>query len=51
MLDAKKLLFTRPLERLFAEPHYMSGWLSINKKALQMTDNGVQWLENPPTLS
>lgn len=47
VLDAKKLLFTRPLERLFAEPHYMSGWLSINKKALQMTDNGVQWLENP----
>ena len=47
VLDAKKLLFTRPLERLFAEPHYMSGWLSINKKALQITDNGVQWLENP----
>lgn len=47
VLDAKKLLFTRPLERLFAEPHYMSGWLSINKKALQMTDDGVQWLENP----
>src|SRR5690606_13606434 len=30
-LDAKKLLMIRPLERLFAEPHYMAGWLSMNK--------------------
>ncbi len=47
VLDAKKLLFTRPLERLFAEPHYMSGWLSINKQALRVSGGEVQWLENP----
>ena len=47
VLDAKKLLFTRPLERLFAEPHYMSGWLSINKKALVIKDGSIEWLENP----
>ena len=47
VLDAKKLLFTRPLERLFAEPHYMSGWLSINKKALVIKDGAIEWLENP----
>uniref|UniRef100_UPI00356287E9 biotin/lipoyl-containing protein n=1 Tax=Spongiibacter sp. TaxID=2024860 RepID=UPI00356287E9 len=50
VLDAKKLLFTRPLERLFAEPHYMSGWLSINKQALRVSGGEVQWLENPIVL-
>ncbi|GAA4086909.1 biotin/lipoyl-containing protein [Zhongshania borealis] len=46
-LDAKKLLLIRPLERLFAEPHYMSGWLSMNKDSLRIVDGEIQWLVNP----
>ncbi|WP_373089839.1 biotin/lipoyl-containing protein [Zhongshania sp.] len=46
-LDAKKLLLIRPLERLFAEPHYMSGWLSINKDSLHIAGGEIKWQINP----
>ena len=46
-LDAKKLLLIRPLERLFAEPHYMSGWLSMNKDSLHIDDGEIKWQTNP----
>ncbi|MDF1691807.1 MAG: biotin carboxylase N-terminal domain-containing protein [Zhongshania sp.] len=46
-LDAKKLLLIRPLERLFAEPHYMSGWLSMNKDSLRIVDGEIVWKANP----
>ncbi|MDX1505371.1 MAG: biotin/lipoyl-containing protein [Spongiibacter sp.] len=47
VLDAKQLLIIRPLERLFAEPHYMAGWLSINKDTVSVGSDGVTWSENP----
>ncbi len=46
-LDSKKLLLIRPLERLFAEPHYMSGWLSMNKDSLRIVNGEIQWQVNP----
>jgi acetyl/propionyl-CoA carboxylase alpha subunit len=46
-LDSKKLLLIRPLERLFAEPHYMAGWLSINKDSLDIVKGEIQWKMNP----
>lgn len=46
-LDAKKLLLIRPLERLFAEPHYMSGWLSMNKDTLKVDGKSLVWKKNP----
>lgn len=46
-LDAKKLLMIRPLERLFAEPHYMAGWLSMNKGSLSVDNGKIKWAVNP----
>jgi biotin carboxyl carrier protein len=46
-LDAKKLLMIRPLERLFAEPHYMAGWLSMNKDSLRIDNGEIKWAVNP----
>lgn len=46
-LDAKKLLLIRPLERLFTEPHYMSGWLSMNKETLKVDGKSLVWKKNP----
>ncbi|QQD16624.1 biotin carboxylase [Spongiibacter nanhainus] len=46
-LDAKKLLLIRPLERLFTEPHYMSGWLSMNKDTLEVDGKSLVWKKNP----
>ncbi|WP_269618292.1 biotin/lipoyl-containing protein [Zhongshania sp. BJYM1] len=46
-LDAKKLLMIRPLERLFAEPHYMAGWLSMNKDSLSIEKGKIKWAVNP----
>lgn len=47
MMASKKLLFTRPLERLFSEPHFMAGWISVNKHAVTITDGKVEWHANP----
>ncbi|MBD2859229.1 biotin carboxylase [Spongiibacter sp. KMU-158] len=47
VLDAKQLLITRPLERLFAEPHYMAGWLSITQGAVALSDGNITWSKNP----
>jgi acetyl/propionyl-CoA carboxylase alpha subunit len=47
LLDRKGTLITRPMERLLADPHLLSGWLSMNRKNFR-TDNGkVVWLRNP----
>ena len=46
-LDIKQLLITRPLERLFGEPHYMAGWLSIHKDAVKVSKKSVEWTVNP----
>lgn len=48
VLDAKQLLLTRPLERLFAEPHFMSGWLALHEDSVKLGKNGsVEFGENP----
>lgn len=47
VLNAKQLLLTRPLERLFNEPHYMAGWISVHKDALTLSADGVVWHQNP----
>jgi biotin carboxyl carrier protein len=48
VLGRKQLLLTRPIERLFAEPHVLSGWLSINQNNFTRDAKGnISWLENP----
>ncbi|MCH2039968.1 MAG: hypothetical protein MK185_05000 [Saccharospirillaceae bacterium] len=48
VLAHKELLLTRPIERLFADPHILSGWLSINQNHFEQSDSGqIHWLTNP----
>ena len=48
VLAQKELLLTRPIERLFAEPHILSGWLSINQAHFSQNNKGeISWLKNP----
>mgnify|MGYP002700195251 CR=1 FL=1 len=48
VLARKQLLLCRPIERLFSEPHVLSGWLSTNQHNFSIDENGgVLWLENP----
>ena len=48
VLARKQLLLSRPIERLFSEPHVLSGWLSTNQHNFSIDENGsVFWLENP----
>jgi len=46
-LDRKGTLLTRPMEKLLADPHLLSGWLSINKNNFKIKDGKVVWLRNP----
>ncbi|WP_243373587.1 biotin/lipoyl-containing protein [Geotalea sp. SG265] len=46
-LDRKGTLITRPMERLLANPHLLSGWLSMNTKNFRMDKGKVVWLRNP----
>ena len=47
VLDRKGTLVTRPMEQLLADPHLLSGWLSINKKNFLLEKGKVTWLRNP----
>ena len=47
LLDRKGTLITRPMERLLADPHLLSGWLSVNTKNFRMDNGKVVWLRNP----
>ncbi|TNC82702.1 MAG: biotin carboxylase [Oleiphilus sp.] len=48
ILSRKQLLLTRPMQKLFSEPHILSGWLSLNKVNFEFLKNGkIQWSENP----
>jgi biotin carboxyl carrier protein len=47
VLDAKKTLVLRPIERLVACPHTLSGWLSANKDAFAFENGRVAFAENP----
>ncbi|MFT5604563.1 MAG: acetyl/propionyl-CoA carboxylase alpha subunit [Paracoccaceae bacterium] len=46
-LSMKQILITRPLERLFAEPHYMAGWLSLHSDVVTISKKTVAWKVNP----
>jgi acetyl/propionyl-CoA carboxylase alpha subunit len=46
-LDRKGTLITRPMERLLADPHLLSGWLSMNTKNFRIDSGKVVWLRNP----
>ena len=46
-LDRKGTLITRPMERLLADPHLLSGWLSMNTGNFRLDDGKVVWLRNP----
>lgn len=47
VLDRKGTLLTRPMEKLLADPHMLSGWLSLNRKNFSIEDGKVVWLRNP----
>ncbi|NTV50154.1 MAG: biotin carboxylase [Geobacteraceae bacterium] len=47
LLDRKGTLITRPMERLLADPHLLSGWLSLNTKNFRIDKGKVVWLRNP----
>ena len=46
-LEQQQTLLLRPLELLLAEPHILSGWLSINRDSYTLIEGKVSWNENP----
>ena len=46
-LDRKGTLLTRPMELLLADPHMLSGWLSLNRKNFTFKNGKLVWLRNP----
>ena len=46
-LEQKQTLLLRPLELLLAEPHILSGWLSINRDSYTLIEGKISWNENP----
>lgn len=47
ILDRKRLLVTRPMDKLLQDPHLLSGWLSINRNNFSVTNGKVVWHDNP----
>ncbi|MFT5481703.1 MAG: acetyl/propionyl-CoA carboxylase alpha subunit [Halieaceae bacterium] len=43
----KQGLLLRPLEVLLADPHKLSGWLSLNRDSYTMIEGRLAWNENP----
>ena len=50
VLDEKKTLVWRPIEKLLSCPHALSGWLSANKDAFAFENGRVTFTENPVDL-
>ena len=50
VLDEKKTLVLRPIEKLLSCPHTLSGWLSANKDAFAFDNGRVTFTENPVDL-
>jgi len=46
-LHFKESLLLRPLHMLLAEPHMLSGWLSINRDCYTVIEGKICWNENP----
>lgn len=48
VLRRKQLLLTRPIKELFAQPHILAGWLSVNKDCFKADKKGkLSWTCNP----
>lgn len=47
VIDRKITLFDRLFEKLLAQPHILSGWLSVNKKHFSISKGRIAWQENP----
>lgn len=47
VLDRKQSLLLRPLQKLFNEPHALSGWLSLNRQHFIVTAGKVILTKNP----
>ena len=47
VLEAKKTLILRPLQKLLDCPHTLSGWLSANKDAFKRDGGKISFSENP----
>ncbi|MEE4659479.1 MAG: biotin/lipoyl-containing protein [Halieaceae bacterium] len=45
--ERKYSLLRRPIERLMAEPHVLSGWLSVNRDCYTLIEGRICWNENP----
>lgn len=50
VFDRKQSLLLRPIEALFAEPHQLAGWLSVNRHNFTVSGGRIQWLSNPVEL-
>ena len=46
-LERKYSLLCRPLEKLLAEPHLLSGWLSAHRDSYRLVDGKIRWNRNP----
>ncbi len=46
-VERKRSLLLRPIERLFEQPHYLAGWLSLNKDKFKVNGDRIEWIENP----
>jgi len=47
VLQRKQSLLLRPMQRLLAQPHLLSGWLSVNRAAFSFEGDRITWAENP----
>lgn len=47
VIERKRSLVVRPIQRLFDQPHIMAGWLSMNRDRFTVKGSRVEWLENP----
>jgi acetyl/propionyl-CoA carboxylase alpha subunit len=47
IFDIKRTLITRPIGKLFDEPHYLSAWLSNFRRDFEIVDGRVRFHKNP----
>ena len=47
IMARKASLLARAINRLFADPHFLSGWLAVNQHRFELSDKGIQWRDNP----
>jgi len=47
IMQQKSSLLARALNRLFAQPHHLAGWLALNKQYFEFGKDGISWRANP----